>query len=211
MKIQQVNIKELKPLEVNVRKHTETQIKELIRSVEHFGQTRAIVIDEDNNILIGNGLHEALMRMGMTKAFVYRKNGLSDIEKKKLILADNKTFSLGADDYDNIESYLEEIVSTGDYDIVGFDEDTLKSLLRQADEVLQDVQEYGILKTDEIKAKQNNLQKHEAAINNAVEDTSSQSPESNHHSDAYHHNANEPAKMIKTIICPNCGECIELN
>lgn len=90
MNIQTLQLTDLKPLEVNVRKHTETQIKELIRSLEQFGQTRAIVIDEDNNILIGNGLHEAMTRAGMKDAAVYRKSGLSDIEKKKLILADNK-------------------------------------------------------------------------------------------------------------------------
>ena len=57
MKLEVVKINDLKPLEKNVRKHNEKQIDELIKSVEQFGQTRAMVIDEDNNILIGNGLY----------------------------------------------------------------------------------------------------------------------------------------------------------
>ena len=69
MKIQKVKLHDLKPLEKNVRKHTDTQINELMRSVKQFGQTRAIVLDENNNILIGNGLYEALKRAGAEVAF----------------------------------------------------------------------------------------------------------------------------------------------
>ena len=53
MKLEVVKLSDLKPLENNVRKHSDKQIDELIKSVEQFGQTRAMVIDEDNNILIG--------------------------------------------------------------------------------------------------------------------------------------------------------------
>ena len=71
MKLQKKKLSTLKPLEVNVRKHSDKQIKELIRSVNQFGQTRAIVIDEENNILIGNGLHAAMLEAGLEEAFVY--------------------------------------------------------------------------------------------------------------------------------------------
>ena len=63
MKLEVVKLSDLKPLEKNVRKHNDKQIDELVKSVEQFGQTRAMVIDEDNNILIGNGLYFALVKM----------------------------------------------------------------------------------------------------------------------------------------------------
>lgn len=195
MNIQTLQLTDLKPLEVNVRKHTETQIKELIRSLEQFGQTRAIVIDEDNNILIGNGLHEAMTRVGMKDAAVYRKSGLSDIEKKKLILADNKTYSLGSDDYENIETYLAEITSTGDFDVAGFSEDVLRNLMRDAEEVLQDVQSYGVLTPETVQTKQT---KQVVDTGNPVtEETQEEAPP-------------EPA-AVNTILCPSCGECIPLD
>ena len=50
----------LKHPKKNVRIHSEQQIRELKRSLEKFGQTRAIVVDEDDTILIGNGLYEAI-------------------------------------------------------------------------------------------------------------------------------------------------------
>ena len=208
MKIQKIKLTELKPLEVNVRKHNEKQIKELIRSVNQFGQTRAIVIDEDNNILIGNGLFEAMVKGGLEEAFVYRKKGLSDIEKKKLILADNKTYSLGADNYENIEAYLEEITASGDFDIAGFDDDVLRSLMREADEVLQDVQSYGVLDRSVIEQKQqvaesraNNNDTQNTAQNNELKEQPEQSAVTN----------DTQQEEVATILCPNCGECIPLD
>ena len=207
MKIQNLKLSELKPLEVNVRKHSQTQIKELIRSVKQFGQTRAIVIDEDNNILIGNGLHEAMLQAGLEDAFVYRKKGLSEIEKKKLILADNKTYSLGADDYENIEAYLDEITSTGDFEIAGFDEDTLRNLMRQAEEVLADVQSYGILSPEVVeKKKQAPAPQNYNTATNPAEQPGNTAVIAETAAD----NTEYPAEP-ETIICPNCGECIPID
>lgn len=208
MKIQKINLTELKPLEVNVRKHNEKQINELIRSVNQFGQTRAIVIDDDNNILIGNGLYEAMVKAGLEEAFIYRKKGLSEIEKKKLILADNKTYSLGADHYENIEAYLEEITSSGDFDIAGFDDDVLRSLMREADEVLQDVQNYGVLDQGIIEQKQ---QVAESRTNNADTQTTTQNNEIEENAPAQEATDDTQAEVVTTILCPNCGECIPLD
>lgn len=200
MDVQKIKLHDLKPLEQNVRKHGENQIKELIRSVQQFGQTRAIVVDEDNNILIGNGLHAAMVKAGHADCFIYRKTGLTATEKKKLILADNKTYSLGADDYENIEAYLAEITATGDFDVVGFDEDVLRNLMRDADEILEDVQNYGVLTPEVVEKKQEVSER--AATPPAPQNIADGRPEQS-----------EPqtAEQVPTVMCPNCGECIPLD
>lgn len=203
MKIQKLKLNELKPLEQNVRKHTEKQINELIRSVQQFGQTRAIVIDEENNILIGNGLHEAMVKAGMQEAFIYRKRGLTQIEKKKLILADNKTYSLGADDYGNIEAYLEEITASGDFDVAGFDEDVLRNLMREADEVLQDVQSYGVLTPEAVDRKRE--------ASETIEHTRAQEKPAESPVNASESVQESAQEEVATILCPNCGECIPID
>ena len=196
MDVQKIKLLELKPLEKNVRKHGDNQIKELMRSVEQFGQTRAIVVDEDNNILIGNGLHAAMVQAGHTECFIYRKTGLSDTEKKKLILADNKTYSLGMDDYENIEAYLEEITASGDFQIAGFDEEVLRNLMRDAEEVLVDVQNYGVLTPERVEKK---LETAERVVNAAPVQNTVES-----HSEVQ-------TEEVPTVMCPNCGECIPLD
>lgn len=214
MKIQKIKLADLKPLEVNVRKHSDKQIKEIMRSVDQFGQTRAIVIDEKNNILIGNGLYAAMVKAGLVECFVYRKTGLSEKDKKKLILADNKTYSLGADDYENIEFYLEEITAAGDFDIAGFDEDVLKDLMRQADDVLQDVQSYGVLDQSVIEQKQ---QVAESRANNEDSEITLKDSKNNGLSDENAVEVITPNHLqtnsddVATVLCPNCGECIPLD
>lgn len=200
MDVQKIKLHDLKPLEVNVRKHGDNQIKELMRSVEQFGQTRAIVVDEDNNILIGNGLHAAMVKAGHVDAFVYRKSGLSETEKKKLILADNKTYSLGSDDYENIEAYIADITASGDFDIAGFDEGILRDLMRDADEILEDVQNYGVLTPEVVEKKQTASERVE---------TTADAPDAQERADG-RPDVSEPVQ-VATVMCPNCGECIPID
>ena len=129
MKIEKVQLGLLKPLEENVRNHSEAQIKEMIRSLNQFGQTRPMVVDEQGNILVGNGLYMALKERGDNEADVYRITGLTETQKKKLVLTDNKVYSLGTDNYAVIDDFLKDItIEAGDFDIAGFDEDMLKSM-----------------------------------------------------------------------------------
>ena len=56
MEILKAKLDELKLAEDNVRLHPRRQIEEYKRSLEKFGQTKNAVIDEGNNVLVGNGL-----------------------------------------------------------------------------------------------------------------------------------------------------------
>lgn len=148
MKVVKLPLSDLKKPERNVRMHTEKQLKEFIRSVEMFGQIRPIVTDENGTILAGNGLYEALKRMGWETADVLKVAGLSENQKKKLMLADNKIFGLGVDDLESFDAFLGELKD--DLDIPGFDEDLLQSMVAEASAVTERLQEYGTLDDAEI-------------------------------------------------------------
>lgn len=135
MKVTIKKLSVLKHPEKNVRIHSEQQIRELKRSLEKFGQTRALVIDENNIILIGNGLYEAMVSLGYQEATVYVKAGLSENDKKKLMIADNKTYALGIDNLETLNEFLEEL--QGDLDIPGYDEEILQQMVADADEVTE--------------------------------------------------------------------------
>lgn len=141
MKIVKKKLSELKPPERNVRIHSEKQTKEFVRSLESFGQIRPIVIDEDNTILAGNGLYAALVAKGDTSADCYIVTGLSENEKKKLMLADNKIYSLGVDDMDVFEQFLKELGD--DIDIPGYDEELLKTITADMEDVDEMLSGYG--------------------------------------------------------------------
>ena len=147
MQIEQINIEELKHPERNVRIHTERQLKELKRSLEMFGQTRPAVVDEDNVILIGNGMVEAMREMGITTVSVYRKTGLTKSQKIKLMLADNRIYGLGHDDSVNVQALLAEM---NDFDIPGFDSEVLQALAVNVEDMEATLKNQGSLPKDEV-------------------------------------------------------------
>ena len=113
----------------NVRLHSDAQIEEIGRSLRLFGQTRPVVVDENNVILAGNGMVMAMRRIGMEQAEVLVKEGLTDLEKKELMLVDNKMYNLGVINSDVMFEFLAEIAQDGDFDVPGYDTDMLESLL----------------------------------------------------------------------------------
>lgn len=148
MKTIKMNLNELKHPEKNVRKHPKKQIQELQRSIKMFGQIRPIIVDENNIILAGNGLAQALREMGETQAKVLKMSNLSEKDKIKLMVADNRTYSLGFDDHDNIFELLSQL--DGDFDVPGYDEELLEELLAEDEEVEENLQSYGVLNKEEI-------------------------------------------------------------
>lgn len=149
MKTELVAIDTVRPLDRNPRRHPEKQLAELVKSIEQFGQYRPLVVDEDGLILAGNGLHTALKRAGVAKVSVYRMKGLSEDQKRKLILADNKTGDLSNDDFDVIEAMVREL---DDYEVPGFDPDVLRGIIAEAEDVLADADDYGRLDDRELDA-----------------------------------------------------------
>lgn len=114
------------PNEKNTRRHGETQIKELVRSLKKFGQIKPIVVDEKYRVLAGHGVFQAMKKAGFEKAEVNVVKGLKEKDKLKLLISDNRIFTLGVEDYIGIESIISEL---NDFDIPGFDEKLLKQIL----------------------------------------------------------------------------------
>lgn len=217
MKVIKKRLDDLKHPEKNVRIHSEQQIRELKRSLEKFGQTRALVVDENNVILIGNGLYEAMVSLGYQEASVYVKTELSENDKKKLMIADNKTYALGIDNLDTLNEFLEEL--QGDLDIPGYDEEILQQMVADADEVTEKISEYGALDESEIqKIKEANEKREQKAAAAEISDNnsenSSENPNTSDNQSSQRQNTTETEPEItetrKFVICPNCGEKIWL-
>lgn len=134
MNIVKVKIADLVPYQNNVRKHTDTQIDEMVRSLKAYGQTRAFVIDEENNVLVGNCMLMAMRKMGMEEADAHVIKGLDEKQKAKLVLSDNKIYKLGVDDYEAIERMLTEFANADDFDVAGYDESIIRELKTEMDD-----------------------------------------------------------------------------
>lgn len=195
-------LSELRRPERNVRMHTDKQLKEFRRSIEMFGQIRPIVVDEDGVILAGNGLYETLLSMGRTEADCYIVTGLTEAQKKKLMLADNRVFDLGVDDLSALDAFVLELKD--DLDIPGYEEDLLRAMVMEADEAADTLSEYGTIdeeRAEEIRdARERTEAREEAAAKTAEEyvpPAAGAQPQEG-----------EPARRF--ILCPKCGERIWL-
>ena len=211
MKQLTLKLSELVRPERNIRIHTEKQLEEFERSVRMFGQIRPIVVDEKNTILAGNGLYETLLRMGEEQALVYKYEDLTESRKKKLMIADNKIFSLGIENLDTLNEFLEEL--NGDLDIPGFDEEILKQMVADADEVTEKISEYGTLDEEEIQQiKEANEKREKKEQESASEEgkaiVQTDLPQQGGQSATME--SPESAETRRFVICPKCGEQIWL-
>jgi len=198
MKVTKVPLAKLKKPERNCRLHTDKQLAEFKRSVEMFGQIRPIVCDEAYVILAGNGLYDTLVAMGRTDADCYIVTGLSEKEKKKLMLADNRIFDLGVDDMDAFDALIAELGD--DLDVPGYDEELLQALIADCTKVDDIMADYGLI-DDEKKVQMSdaaeNYRKDEAARSTAATDKN-----------VGHTEDGQP--VGKYVICPKCGEKVWL-
>lgn len=211
MKVVKMKLADLAKPEKNVRIHTEQQIREFRRSVEMFGQIRPIVVDENNIILAGSGLYDTLIAMGKDTADVYRYEDLTEAQKKKLMIADNKIFSLGIENLETLNSFLEEL--QGDLDIPGFDEEILRQMVSDAEDVTSKLSEYGTLDEDEIRSIKEASEKKEERIQNMEADQGElqeeQAPVPAVQQELVA-DGEEPAEIKRSVVCPKCGEKIWL-
>jgi hypothetical protein len=194
----QVNIDLLKTPEHNTRIHPEKQIKEIRRSLKKWGQYRDIVIDDQNLILAGNGQVEAMRAENFKKVWAVIVTDISENDKKKFMLADNKTAGLGIDNLNNIEYLISELA--GDFDIPGFDDEVLASINAASEEISQALDDYG-------KATEENLAGIEAHSGINEDEADGGEPETGDDPETSTAAADEERK---SITCPKCGEVIWL-
>lgn len=80
-----VDAESLKDHPQNPKRHTEQQIEKLKNSIARFGFLKNLVVDENNQILVGHGRRRATTG----KVRVVRLAKLTEEQKKALLLADN--------------------------------------------------------------------------------------------------------------------------
>ena len=130
MKIEQRPIGQLIPYINNSRKHSDEQVAQIAASIKEFGWTNPILVDGDSGLIAGHGRLLAARKLGMAKVPVIELAHLSELQKKALIIADNK-LALNSD-WDNELLMIElQELNNEDYDlsVLGFDQDELDALL----------------------------------------------------------------------------------
>lgn len=83
-------LKDLTPYASNARTHDDRQLLQLVASIEEFGWTNPILIDDNGEIIAGHGRVLAAEQMGVTSIPTITLSGLNDAQKTAYRIADNR-------------------------------------------------------------------------------------------------------------------------
>lgn len=198
------NLRDLRLAEKNVRRHTDKQISEYIRSLEMFGQIKPIIVDETGEIIAGNGLYQALVQMGRETCDCYVISGLTANQKRKLMLADNRVYELGVTDMDVFESIIKEL--DGDVDVPGWDEDLLEMMTAVTEDIDEIVSDYGNYNESDVsKISERTVPSTPQPVITAQQPAGT--PTQSATSPTQTAEAS-PVQAQRVIVCPKCGEQI---
>lgn len=114
LKLKTVSISDLVPYEKNARKN-QSAVQAVAESIKQCDYVAPIIVDENNVILAGHTRYKALQLLEYEKCQVIVKAGLTEEQKKKYRLLDNKTAEFAEWDYNLLPAELEGL------DFGGFD------------------------------------------------------------------------------------------
>jgi hypothetical protein len=121
----------LNPYANNARTHSDQQIAQIAASIEEFGWTNPILIDNKDVVIAGHARLLAAKKLGMTEVPVIVLAHLTPAQRKALVLADNKLALNAGWDENLLRLELNELQSLDfDLDLTGFDSIELDELLR---------------------------------------------------------------------------------
>ena len=138
MEIIYKNVIDLIPYANNSRTHNDEQISQICASINEYGFTNPILIDEKNSVIAGHGRLLAAKKLGLTEVPCIILSGLTKAQKKAYVIADNK-IALNADwNFETLSLELENLKELGfDAKLIGFNDEELDALLGKND-VLED-------------------------------------------------------------------------
>lgn len=149
MEICNISLDEITPYPKNPRKNDQA-VDSVAESIRQCGYVAPIIVDEDGVILAGHTRYKALKKLGRDKAEVVVKTGLTEEQKRKYRLLDNKTNELAEWDYDLLAEELDGL----DFGDLGLDLDWGIGL-EGPKEVQED--DYDIVPPEEPKAKMGDI------------------------------------------------------
>ena len=108
----------LTPWARNARIHSKKQVMQIADSIDQFGFTNPVLVDEAGTILAGHGRVAAAKLLGLTEVPCVRLDHLSEDAKRAYVLADNKLALNAGWDEDLLAAELGALLSVDlDFDI----------------------------------------------------------------------------------------------
>ena len=122
-------VADLTPYARNARTHSDAQVAQIAASIQEFGWTNPILVDEAGGIIAGHGRLKAALALGYPEVPTIAVTGLTAAQKRALVLADNKLALNAGWDRDLLAAELSDLRELGaELMVVGFAEDELQAI-----------------------------------------------------------------------------------
>jgi DNA modification methylase len=130
------------PYARNSRTHTDAQVAQIAASIREFGWTNPILIDGADGVIAGHGRLLAARKLGHVDVPCIVLDGLTETQKRALIIADNKLAMNAGWDQAMLALEIGELVAA-DFDtgLLGFSDDEMAALTVDKTEGLTDPDE----------------------------------------------------------------------
>jgi ParB-like chromosome segregation protein Spo0J len=120
----------LVPSARNARTHSDAQVAEIAGSIRAFGFSNPVLVGEDGDVIAGHGRIAAARQLGLQKVPVIVLTGLSEVQRRQLLLADNRIALNGGWDKAMLQLELKDLSLLGaDLSMLGFTADELAKAL----------------------------------------------------------------------------------
>lgn len=90
MEVEQIKTEDLTPYARNSRTHSAEQITQIANSIQEFGFTNPVLVDQDGGIIAGHGRVMVAKQLGIEQIPCIRLWHLTDAQKRAYVIADNK-------------------------------------------------------------------------------------------------------------------------
>jgi DNA modification methylase len=142
IKLERWPIERLIPSPRNARTHSDIQVAEIAGSIRAFGFANPILVGADNDVVAGHGRLAAARLLGLTEVPVIVLRGLSDVQRRQLMLADNRIALNASWDAELLRLELKDLSALGaDLRLVGFTAKELAVALAHGEPGLTDENE----------------------------------------------------------------------
>lgn len=115
-------IADIKPFENNSRTHSQRQIEQVAASIQEFGFTNPILIDNEDTVIAGHGRLLAAESLGLSEVPTIVLGDLSEDQRRAYVIADNKLALNAGWDEELLMQEIEYLKSIDfDTDLLGWD------------------------------------------------------------------------------------------
>lgn len=130
LKIEYLPTDDLVPYVNNSRTHTDSQVKQIAASIQEYGFTNPVLINEKGTIIAGHGRVMAAEFLDLDEVPTITIDNLTPAQLKAYVIADNKLALNASWNEDALQGELQALMDESyDIELLGFDAEELNAFI----------------------------------------------------------------------------------